>query len=328
MRRLVAGGFLVACLLGVENGVVGQDIRFSQPWRVPLRYNPALMSLNAGIDAVLHARFQWLGIAGGYKTYHLHGMAPVLFTDNGKLDVGLSVLMDEAGAYQMWDARLAVGYTMLLSRHGGLGVSVALMGGYGQRSLDVSGLKFDDQVTATGAFDPNIPTANVVTVDKLGLPVVGAGIDFFRRSEGSAGGRMGFYIDYLNRPDVGVMEGSDTGMPFRYTMHIELILPEEDYELVGGLYAWRHGGSEELAIGGLFRWFGSEDWSAEVGLWYRFDNSISFTVGGRYRFIRLMYSYDLPSGMFSQTFGGQVAHEVSLGVFFPREHTQWHTPKY
>lgn len=313
----------ISCVL-----IRGQDERLSQPWNVPLRYNPAMMALNTDLNIALQWRSQWKQIAGGFETYHLHAMAPAVFTSNGKLDVGISVVYDRAGAFQDIDPRLAIGYTMILDETRGFGLAVALMGGYLMRQVDVSGLLFGDQ-ERLGQPDPAITTADVITSGKKGIPMVGAGVNFFGGSPSEEGWGIegGFYADYLSQPDEAFGNVRQNS-PLRYTAHIR-VRAGFDYGLViPELYVWKHGGSREVTTGVRFA-YTADDYDVIAGIWYRFQNSFSFSVGGRFKFVYLQYSYDLPSGVFARTFTGVSTHEITLGVRLPRGfEIQSYVPKY
>ncbi len=72
---------------------------FSQPFSAPLRTNPSLMSANKDIHIGIGYRAKWSGFEQGYQTPRFTFMMPVMVDDGSKLDVGLSVLNDQAGAF-------------------------------------------------------------------------------------------------------------------------------------------------------------------------------------------------------------------------------------
>lgn len=329
-------GWLGVLLL--EQGIA-QDFRPSQPWASPLRYNPALMAINQEVAVALHGRLQWMEIAKGYTTYQVHAMSPlVAIGTTNKLDGGLTVLYDQAGQFTTIDARIAIGYTMLLDRNQLFGISAALMGGYIQRTLGVQDLMFGDQFI-NGEPRPSIPTSEVISAERVQMPALGAGLLFFLGGQGGAGAHAGFFLDYVNSPNESFL-GRVSPIPARATAHLSLELPFGDAGKVQlALYTWIHGGSTDLIFGGNFYYVldgGSETlvqsrW-AMGGVWYRPNRAFVFAMGIGYQWVSLTYTYDLPAGPFSATFGGVSTHEIALTVRLDRnlrfEYAGRDTPRY
>src|SRR3990172_7686562 len=101
--QFVRKGLILAGILGFLNSNA-QDTRFTQTYNAPLRLNPALMGPNTDIKGILSYRTQWANIADGYTTYGFTFLYPLIIEeDAGKLDIGLSAIQEQAGAFTTLD---------------------------------------------------------------------------------------------------------------------------------------------------------------------------------------------------------------------------------
>ena len=107
MKKLIV--FLAICHLpSAICHLHAQDYRFTQAYANPLRLNPAMMGANSDLRAGLGYRTQWSNIQKGFTTMSFTGMYPLFLKGGGKLDGGLSLINDKAGAFKTTDIALAV----------------------------------------------------------------------------------------------------------------------------------------------------------------------------------------------------------------------------
>src|SRR4051812_11051734 len=112
MKNTLHKIILPACALAIAVTAHAQDERFAQSYANPLRVNPAIMGANQDIKFGLNYRSQWAFIDKGYKTYSVTAMYPMMLKENkGKIDAGVNVMNDKAGAFTNTDLALALDYT-------------------------------------------------------------------------------------------------------------------------------------------------------------------------------------------------------------------------
>jgi len=315
LGEMKIGVKVLAGLLVVGGVVLGQDYRPGHLWSLGLRYNPAVsLGSNWDVYGVLGYRQQWASIDGGFVTYGLEAMVPVFGDEENKFDVGLSVLQDEAGAFKVLDGRLAVGYTRFM---GEVGMSVSVMGGYVNRQVDAGGLTWGDQYVA-GLYLDQVATSEVLGLEQVGYPRIGAGLSVFRSVSDGLGGTIGLFVDNLNGPDVSQLESSGSFRQYRYVGQLFMKLPfgVDGSYVGGGLYVWYEGGVVERSYGVQLRYneLAEGDFHLFGSFWYRENRAYVLGVGVGYRWVDLYYSYELPAGQLSAAFAVLPVHEVSLSV--------------
>ena len=138
-----------------------QDIHFSQMFETPLLRNPALAGIFSGdlrIQSVY--RSQWNSLTDAYKTAsaNIEYKLPVGETSD-YITIGGQFLYDKAGTVDLTSTHIlpAFNYHKSLSAEKNMYVSMALMGGYVQRSIDRSKMTTNSQFNGAD-YDPTAAT--------------------------------------------------------------------------------------------------------------------------------------------------------------------------
>lgn len=136
-----------------------QDIHFSQIFETPLLRNPALAGLFSGdIRAQTVYRSQWNSLTNAYNTVsaNVEYKLPVGETTD-YITIGGQVLYDKAGAVDLTSTHMlpAINYHKSLSAERSMYLSMAVMGGYVQRSIDRSKITTNSQFNGN-SYDPNM----------------------------------------------------------------------------------------------------------------------------------------------------------------------------
>lgn len=292
-----------------------QDVRFTQPFAVPSKFNPAALGGNNDLKAIVNYRNQWAGIEDGYQTYNFSLLFPLFLKDGEqKIDFGLLGLNDKAGAWNTMDFSLSIGYKLKLSKsHHNL--SAALVGGFVQKSLDASNLTYDDQYVA-GSFSGVNTTSETVVTEKLGYPDIGAGLMWFYNpspEESKVNGWFGISAFHVNQPNES-FTGENSKLPMsisyqtgirifcnsglEFTPNVRVNTQAEVTEVAPGLYI------DYLLDGGNSRFI--------FGTWYRQRNAFAFLLGFEHNSFLIGYSYDLGVSTLNQAVGGLMVHEATL----------------
>ncbi len=158
MRTFLITLLLAGCSFFV---VSGQDMHFSQIFETPLLRNPALAGLFSGDIRVQSVyRSQWNSVTNAYHTASMNAeyKLPVGETTD-YLTVGGQVLYDKAGTVDLTSTHImpAINYHKSLSAERSMYLSMAIMGGYVQRSIDRSKMTTNSQFNGT-SYDANTLT--------------------------------------------------------------------------------------------------------------------------------------------------------------------------
>ena len=313
MKNKIITAAIISSLFISYNNVQAQDARFTQYYAVPLLLNPAIMGANNALDAGLCYRNQWGSVNSGYSTYALNAMYPLhLVSNEGKLDVGLSVMDDKAGAFGTLNAMLAIDYNKQIAEDNS--ICLALIGGYGQQSVSTSGQTFDNQYVQ-GAFNPNAPTNENVLSQKQGYADVGFGFTWYYNpssEKSKINAFLGVSGYHLNQPNLS-MTGAVSKLPVRMSYQAGIkIFEAKNIDIVPNAYVMVQNGNIETAFGLYGNYDVTDEMKVTLGFWYRRNDAIAILVGFGYKGFTLGYSYDAVTSTISNLTGGINANEITL----------------
>ncbi len=315
----------LAFVLATATVAQAQDAHFSQFYETATLRNPALVGVFSG-DYKIGAthRNQWSNIGTPFITTNVSAESRIIMfrETNDYLSVGVNAMFDKAGSVDFATNTFygAVNYNKALGESRSTFLSVGLAGGYIQRSVDVSKMRFSSQYS-NGVFDQN----NTASAASLTGNVVkhfdaGAGISL----NGSTGPRSNYYLGvaayHLSKPSETFLSNEVANLYTRwnYSAGLNTMLGDATSLVLHGNYQ-HQGPSDQLIVGGLVRQaFGGREESNNrrlalgVGCFYRHQDAIIPTV--RIEFSRLVVtgSYDVPvkGARFYTT--GMNAFEISL----------------
>ena len=183
----------------------GQDIRFSQFYETPLLRNPALAGDFTGdyrVMAVFHD--QWNSFVNAYRTGSLSGEYKLpVGKGNDFMTAGLQVVYDKAGTAALSTTELlpAFNYHKSLSDDRPMFLSLGFMGGFVQKTIDLSKVTTNSQYNGT-AYDPSLPDGETILTPNVHYWDGSLGLSF-----NSAFGKdkdntmfIGAALHHLNRP--------------------------------------------------------------------------------------------------------------------------------
>jgi type IX secretion system PorP/SprF family membrane protein len=161
MKQFFSKYLLILALISSSAIAFGQDIHFSQIFETPLLRNPALAGLFSGdvrIQTVY--RSQWNSVTNAYRT----GSANIEYKlpvgqSSDFVTIGAQVLYDKAGEVDLSSTHIlpALNYHKSMNGEKSTYLSLAIMGGWVQRSLDRSKISTNSQYNGS-SYDPNAPT--------------------------------------------------------------------------------------------------------------------------------------------------------------------------
>ncbi len=292
-----------------------QDSRATQEYNAPLRINPALMTANTKVKGIINYRNQWANIDNGFTTYRFTCMYPLIKDENGKLDVGLNVNNDVAGAFTTLNISGAISYGLKMGDNHKLGAGLII--GYGQKSIDVSGQTFDEQYVL-GGFDATNPSNEMIWNEKRTYPDLGGGLMYyFDPGDESISAFGGVAVYHNNKPDESII-GSETEMPVLTNIYGGVKVIGNKLDVTPNLRISQQAGAEEYSIGCYLDYKLNETMKIPFGLWYRYrsQDALAVMLGFSHEYFNVMYSYDIGSFDLIKAIPGSMAHEVTLGFTF------------
>lgn len=292
-----------------------QDARITQAYSNPLRVNPATMGSNNDLKFILNYRNQWSSINNGYITSSVTGICP-LFLNNGKskLDIGLSAMSDKAGAFVTSDGGLALDYNLKITQQNY--ITLALMAGFIQKSLNINNQTFDNQYVL-GSYDPKNPTGEALFNRTETHPDLGFGLMWFLNPDintNSLNAYAGLSAYHLNKPN-GTLLSGNSPLPVKYSGQAGIkVLGENKVDLTPNFRLTVQNGNSEIAAGLMIDYSFTERMKFVVGGWYRVHDATAILIGFEHKNFTLGYSYDMVNTTLRTIAPMPNAHELSLSI--------------
>jgi type IX secretion system PorP/SprF family membrane protein len=152
MRKLLP--FLSLSGLLIATGATAQDIHFTQYQMQPLLQSPAMAGIGHDLRAVLQHRNQWASVTTPIQDHglQLRHAAEAETGQGGLLAFGVNFFSDNAGDAKLKSSQggLSMAYHIKTGQNSTIGAG--LFGGFGQRSIDPSGLQWGEQYDGS-AYD-------------------------------------------------------------------------------------------------------------------------------------------------------------------------------
>lgn len=170
--------FYIALFLIIPYNSISQDIHFSQFSQTPLIINPALTGVfNGDMRALINYKDQWRSVATPYKTFAL-SFDMGLFKKkwkNGFLGAGFYFFSDKAGEFDMGTTQFNLSVSSIVTITKNNVVSAGLQGGFAQRSIDASKLKWGSQFDGT-EYKSSMPSGESNDFNSFGFGDLTAGV--------------------------------------------------------------------------------------------------------------------------------------------------------
>lgn len=307
--------------LSVTLFAAAQDPHFSQFYASPLTLNPAFAGKFDGDIRVagIH-RNQWPSINKAFVTTSAAVDFRIMknrIAENDTWGVGLMGFSDQSanGAVKFNFASVGTAFHKGLDEEGYHQVGAAFQATYANMLINVSNLKFLDQLTPLGFTGVTNELFNNSSL-KNSYVDVNAGVLY----NGSTNDQNNFYFGismyHINRP-----RQSFTGAFFllnpRTSIHAGGYFPagQSGTLHVSGLYSTQGKASEAL-LGGAYQFLVSDNGykptSVYVGSWMRFGDAIIPYVGLEFGSFRLGATYDVNTSKLQTASNSQGGVEVSL----------------
>ncbi|PCH87194.1 MAG: hypothetical protein COB88_06120 [Flavobacteriales bacterium] len=261
MKRIILI-FLSTAYIGIWNTVIAQDIHFSQFSQTPLLINPALTGvLNGDMRAFLNYKDQWNSFGAPYKTYALSYEMAVLKQKwkNNYLGVGLSAFHDKAGNSDLSTTQVNLsisGNALLDEKHR---VSVGLQGGFAQRSINYSELKWGSQFDGE-QHDPSLSSRELYSSDTYVFGDFSTGIlwsygtgDSYISSNDQFRANAGLAFFHFNKPRQGFYADEELYAKLVFHGGMYIGFKNSNTALLPSILVMKQGAPIEANLGGMLR---------------------------------------------------------------------------
>lgn len=304
-------------------GLLAQDLHFSQWFNSPLTTNPANTGFIPDADYRLGGNYrnQWSSVMSEpYKTMSIWGDAQVFRNriQSGWLGVGGVILRDVAGsgnlttteAYGSLAYHQMLGYASLLSA----GFNI----GWVNKRINSADLKFPDQFDGK-FFDNQLPSSVIIDQPNVNYFDIQLGLNYAYFPSNKVYVNAGFSVHHLNQAKESFFTtdpaGFDSRIPMRFIGFFNASFKTSEMVIINPMaYYTSQAGSYE-AVAGLnaqYNLSGDGDEQLIGGLYYRVGESVIPLVGFIYKNIRLTFSYDVTASSLSQYNGSRGAWEFAI----------------
>ena len=327
----------IIILLMITKFGFSQDIHFSQTYMTPLELNPANAGSEYDIRGILNYRTQWNTVSTEPFVTMMAGYDMNFKSSNQKIGYfagGIFLFNDQAGDSKMnqTNVNVAVAYHVNLNDHNTLGLG--LQGGYFQRSIDYSNLKWGSQYDGL-QYDSQLETGETGGQFSVSAPDFSSGLTWtFRKGERYMTGNdqvliiSGVSIQHINKPQTEYQAIVDDPLYYRWVGHTTGIIgiPNSPFSILPSAVYLHQGSLREIMVGANFAYKFKEaskytgnlkGGTIGFGAEYRLQDAFIITSFLEIANYTIGVSYDLNTSNLSNASNSFGAFEVALRYVHP-----------
>lgn len=300
---------------------MAQDPHFSQFFSSPLTLNPAFTGkFNGSYRLAGNYRNQWPSINNAFITSTASIDFHILenkIKNNDLFGVGFSFLNDNSAnsAVKLNYASVSTAFHKGLDEDGYNQIGIGVQATYANMFINTSGLKFEDQLQATGFTGDTKENFNAATLQSNYFDL-NAGLLFTGSSNENNNYYAGFSVYHINQPKQNFY-GSD------YLLNQRITAQAGGYFLVNdglgihlsGLYSLQ-GSTNEVVVGGTTQFIANPDAASPVSIyaggWLRLKDAFIPYIGLEFSNTRLGISYDVNTSSLKTASLSRGGIEISL----------------
>lgn len=290
----------------------GQDPQYSQFYANPMYLNPAFAGTSDQHRVVANFRDQWPSIPGSFVSYSLSYDVNMAEANSG---LGFFVNRDQAGSGALSTTSFGGVYAYEIKIDNKFAIRPALGVGYGIRQVDITKLRFGDQLL-TGN---DVSLQSNLINDRVGYMDLSTGVVLYSNKFW-----FGYSMFHLNKPNNSLLGQTNIISPL-HSAHIGYKLPigrTVKREIVRSLTItanYKHQGTWDQVDLGMYYFVKP----FVMGVWYRGipilkgykkgdknSDAIVLLVGVHLENFKFAYSYDITISEIWANTGG--AHELSV----------------
>ncbi len=314
---------LVVSMLVCSPEGKSQDIHFSQIFETPLLRNPALAGLFTGdvrIQSVY--RTQWNSVTTPYKTGSLNGEVKIpVGHANDFVTIGAQFLYDKAGDIALTSTHVlpTINYHKSLSDIKNSYLSLGIMGGWVQRSIDRSKMTTNSQFDGSG-YNGTLATGETFTNSSYSYLDGSIGMSLNSQVGENIDNNFYFGIAYhhFNKPrKLSFYSNNQYEMTPKWvgSAGLRMSMADNTYFTIEGDYNVQ-GAYTKAMFGGLYTWkMGDIDdpkYSIHAGAYLRWKDALIPVAKIDFKPVSIAVSYDGNISQLKTASSGQGGFEISL----------------
>lgn len=313
-----------------------QDIHFSQTTETPLLLNPSQAGLGNDVRAYVNYKDQWRSVVSApYKTINASVDFALLKGSSGThLGIGVNLFNDKAGDAKMVTSVGQLHIAGIVALNNSSLLSIGIMTGYGQRSMNNSALTWGNQYDGT-QYDSGLPTGEPQTYAGFGYLDIGAGASWLfaagnstMTSKDAKIFNFGFAVQHINKPAYSFYGQSDKRLPMKIVAHgnASIGLRNTNLILEPSYFVAIQGGHHEITPGVMMKYiFGQtslytdrkKSSALSYGLFFRVNDAIVPMVRYEYSYWSIAASYDFNVSGLTAASRARGGFEISLRYIVP-----------
>jgi len=178
MKKIIIASLIINSIFLFKSEILAQDIHFSQFRETPILVNPAQTALGRDLRVISNYKTQWSSVGSPYKTQAL-SFELLLNKNNrkkGQIGLGVQVINDKAGDGKLSTTQALLSMSGIIKVSKFNKISTGLIAGFGQRSINYSSLKWDQQYNGN-SYDASLSSGEAQAgVLSYSYPDMGAGV--------------------------------------------------------------------------------------------------------------------------------------------------------
>jgi type IX secretion system PorP/SprF family membrane protein len=300
-----------------------QDIHFSQIFETPLLRNPALAGLFTGdvrIQTVY--RSQWNSVTNAYKTGSLNAeIKKHVGNSDDYITIGGEILYDKSGTVALTATHIlpTLNYHKSLSAERNSYLSMGIMGGWVQRSIDRSKMTTNSQYDGT-QYDEFLSNGESFTKSSYSYIDGSVGMSYNSQIGNNADNNIyiGLAYHHFNRSKkIAFYSDNKYEMMAKWegSAAMRMSMADNSYFTLEADYS-KQGVYSETVAGALYSWkLGNEEdpkYSLHVGAYLRWKDALIPVAKIECKPISIAVSYDANISQLKTVSSGHGGFEISL----------------
>jgi len=297
--QIIKGLTIILLFQWICYSSLGQDVHFTQFFNSPLSLNPANTgNFDGRFRLATNNRNQWGSISTPFLTSSVSLDSRFLKRKTGRdhAGVGLYLYQYMSGDVDLnhTEVRLSTSFIKSLDRNNQSKLALGFQGGFFQRSIDISNMKFADQYDYDEA-DYTRATGEIISAFNVTKPDFQAGITYLHNNPDKLFINSGLSFFHLTRPDASFI-GSIDRIPLRSVAHSDVLFNISDKDQIGPQLLFMYmKGATELTFGGIYKHAMQTDADIVIsfGSYYRFRDALLLVSEIEYDNWKVGFSYDV-----------------------------------
>ncbi len=311
--------FMSLVCFGIFKNTNAQDIHFSNWNMSPLNLNPA----NAGMfdgdgRLILNYRNQWKRVQVPYNTFSFGADFNLQKSYIKKTDEAIGIIFNHDasgdGHYKINEVKIPINHKITFKKDSGLVISIGVLAGISNISLDVNKLSFDKQWDGD-AYNAGLSNGELFPKQSKTYADFGLGTVIQKKLTQNFTATIGYAINHINKPSISFYNTSNIILR---TKHSESLLLKYSFSNISNIqfeyYANQQQKFRENLVG-LSYYYTIEPKTNTVfniGILSRLGDAFITTVGLQHNSIRLQASYDYNYSQFKRATNGRGGFEISF----------------